>query len=64
MRSSVVLPEPDGPSSATSAPEGIDRLTGCSAVVGPNSLAMSSISICIGGSLVHQWRRVAASWSA
>ena len=33
MRRSVVLPDPEGPSSETSAPEGIDRLTGSSAVV-------------------------------
>ena len=62
MRSSVVLPEPEGPSSATSAPDGMTRLTGCSAVVAPNSLAMSSISICMAG--LAQWRWVAASWSA
>ena len=63
MRSSVVLPEPEGPSSATSAPEGMTRLTGFSAVVAPNSLAMSSISICMVIPL-RQWRWVAASWSA
>ena len=33
IRNSVVLPEPDGPSSATSAPPGIDSDTGCSAAV-------------------------------
>ena len=40
MRSSVVLPEPEGPSSATSAPEGMDSDTGFSAVAVPNSLAI------------------------
>ncbi|MFT7027978.1 MAG: hypothetical protein ACJAVS_002212, partial [Paracoccaceae bacterium] len=29
MRSSVVLPDPYGPGSAISAPEGIDSDTGC-----------------------------------
>ena len=39
MRSSVVLPEPDGPSSATSSPAGTSRLTSSSAVNAPNALA-------------------------
>ena len=63
MRSSVVLPDPDGPRSATSAPDGMTRLTGFSAVVAPNSLAMSSISICM-GRFLSQRRWCAASWSA
>ena len=56
MRRSVVLPEPDGPSRAASAPDGIERLTGWSAVVGPNSLAMSSMSMCMMPPLAGQWR--------
>ena len=38
MRSSVVLPEPDGPSSATSSPELISSETPCSAGVSPKAL--------------------------
>ena len=40
MRSSVVLPEPDGPSSATSCPRGISRSTASSAVNCPNRLVI------------------------
>src|SRR5690349_3537187 len=40
MRSSVVLPQPDGPSSATSSPVGKSRLTSPSAVKLPNDLWM------------------------
>ncbi len=38
MRKSVVLPEPDGPNSATSEPCGTSRLTSSSAVKVPNFL--------------------------
>ena len=40
MRSSVVLPEPDGPSSATSEPCGTSRLTLSTATKSPNRLVM------------------------
>ena len=40
MRSSVVLPQPEGPSSATSSPVGKSRLTSPSAVKLPNDLWM------------------------
>ena len=38
IRSSVVLPEPDGPSSATNSPVATLRLTSRSAVNAPNVL--------------------------
>ena len=40
MRSSVVLPEPEGPSNATSSPDGISRFTLSSAVNWPNFLVI------------------------
>jgi hypothetical protein len=40
MRSKVVLPQPDGPSSATSSPVGKSRETLSSAVKLPNCLLM------------------------
>ena len=43
MRSSVVLPEPDGPSSATSSPAAMSSETPCSAGVVPNALTTFSI---------------------
>ncbi len=36
MRSSVVLPDPDGPSSATSSPEATRKLTSLTDVNAPN----------------------------
>ena len=42
MRSSVVLPEPDGPSSATSSPARMSSETPCSAGVAPKVLATFS----------------------
>ena len=51
MRNSVVWPDLDGPSRATSAPEGIASDTGCSAAVVPNSLVISSISMRMSGLL-------------
>src|SRR5688572_16109341 len=46
MRSNVVLPDPDGPSSATSSPEGTVRLTSSSAVNAPKRFATRSTSMC------------------
>jgi hypothetical protein len=43
MRSSVVLPDPDGPSSATSSPVPTSSVTFRSAANEPNVLLMSSI---------------------
>ena len=48
IRSSVVLPEPDGPSSATSRPRGISRSTSSSAVKLPNRLVMSRTVMLMG----------------
>ena len=45
MRSSVVLPQPDGPSSATSSPVGNSRLTSSSATKSPNVLRMLRTSM-------------------
>ena len=42
MRSSVVLPEPDGPSSASSSPAPTSSETSCSAGVSPNALTTFS----------------------
>ena len=42
MRSSVVLPEPDGPSSATSSPDLISSETPCSAGVSPKAFSTFS----------------------
>src|SRR5258708_21864289 len=40
IRSNVVLPEPDGPSSATSSPDSTLRLTLCNAANAPNFFVM------------------------
>ncbi len=48
MRSSVVLPEPDGPSSATSSPALMSSDTPCSAGVAPKVLTTFSTFTCIG----------------
>src|SRR3954468_13227831 len=45
MRSSVVLPEPEGPSSATSSPEPISRFTRSSAVKARKRLETSCSEI-------------------
>ena len=45
IRSSVVLPEPDGPSSATSSPVATLRLTSRSAVKAPKVLVMLRTSM-------------------
>src|SRR5688500_15330886 len=42
MRSSVVLPHPDGPTKHTSSPAGTERSTDFSAVKAPNDLWMPS----------------------
>ena len=48
IRSIVVLPPPDGPSSATSSPDGTSKLTSLSAVNRPNVLLTFLISMAIG----------------
>ena len=48
-RSSVVLPDPLGPSSPTSSPERIDRSTDLSTRVAPNDLEMLLISMLMRG---------------
>src|SRR5215471_5959650 len=53
MRSSVVLPEPDGPSSATSSPERMSSRTCSSAVKSPKRLVTSRIAICMAHSQEH-----------
>src|SRR5688500_9991956 len=50
MRKSVVLPEPEGPSSAMSSPVRTERLTVFSATKSPNCLVRSTASMPIGGS--------------
>src|SRR5687768_10535869 len=47
-RSSVVLPEPDGPSSATSCPEGIARSMGLSAAKPSKFLPTPSMRMSMG----------------
>ena len=47
MRKSVVLPEPDGPSNATSSPVSTLKLTSSSAAKSPKVLLMLRISILI-----------------
>src|SRR5438270_5156666 len=47
IRSSVVLPEPEGPSSATSSPVFTSRLTSSSAVKLPNRFVMLRTSMLI-----------------
>ena len=48
IRSSVVLPEPDGPSSATNSPRGTSKLTSWSAVKTPKRLLMPSTEMLMG----------------
>src|SRR6202158_1507325 len=45
MRSSVVLPQPDGPSSATNSPSATFNDNSCSAVALPKSLRILSIAM-------------------
>ena len=45
MRSSVDLPEPEGPSSAVSEPSGISRDTSSSAVKSPKRFVMERAAI-------------------
>src|ERR1700689_3242227 len=52
MRSSVVLPEPDGPSSASNSPERTSRLTPSSAAKSPKRLVTLTTEIFM--SLLHQ----------
>src|ERR1700730_17238134 len=52
MRRSVVLPEPDGPSSAINSPELTSRLTLSRAVKAPNRLVTSCKAIFMGSLLV------------
>ena len=48
IRSSVDLPDPEGPSSAVSEPSGTSSETSCSAVKSPKCLETELISILIG----------------
>ena len=48
MRSSVVLPEPLGPSSATSSPRPTRRLAASTAVRAPNDRLRSTASMALG----------------
>src|SRR6202023_2301862 len=53
MRNSVVLPEPDGPSRATSSPERISRSTWSRAVKAPKR-RLTSCSVIFMDSLLHR----------
>ena len=45
MRSKVVLPQPEGPSKATSSPDSMSKLTSFKAVKVPNCLCTLRISM-------------------
>src|SRR5438552_3497261 len=60
IRSSVVLPEPEGPSSATSSPVFTCRLTSESAVNAPKRLVMLRTSMLIRSPLLARLREIAA----
>ena len=66
MRSSVVLPQPDGPSKATSSPDSMSRLTLFSAVKSPNCLSMLRISMLMVQTVVKEvfrlWGVLGACW--
>src|SRR5207244_1021228 len=60
MRSSVVLPDPDGPSSASSSPDSMSRLTLSRAVKAPKRLvtscsAISMTSLLCGAAFQHHF---------
>src|SRR4030095_13135012 len=59
IRKSVVLPEPEGPSSATNSPVSTLKLTSFSAAKSPNCFAMLRISMLILSLRRHPFRNFA-----